>query len=93
MTRVLLALIRLYQLMLSPWFGRSCRFVPTCSAYGMEAIERHGALRGGYMTFVRICRCHPFGGSGYDPVPTRFSWCCWRHTDQDVGTNEFNHKA
>lgn len=58
----------------------------------MEAIQRHGATKGGYMTLVRICRCHPFGGNGYDPVPQRFSWCCWRHTDEDLDTNESNQK-
>ena len=61
--------IRLYQLCLSPLLPPSCRFVPTCSAYAIEAITRHGLLRGGWLTLCRLARCHPWGGSGYDPVP------------------------
>ncbi len=64
-------LIRLYQLAISPWLGSNCRFQPTCSAYAIEAFERHGVLRGGWLTLRRIGRCHPWGGSGYDPVPPR----------------------
>ena len=58
-----------YRLVLSPWVGHGCRFQPTCSAYALEALERHGALKGGYLTAHRLCRCHPWGGHGYDPVP------------------------
>lgn len=65
------ALIRLYQLLVSPWLGGNCRFEPTCSAYAVEALERHGVLRGGWLALKRIGRCHPWGGSGYDPVPPR----------------------
>lgn len=61
--------IRLYQLTLSAWLGRQCRFGPSCSEYAMEAVERHGALAGGWLAIKRVCRCHPWGGSGYDPVP------------------------
>ncbi|MCW1920457.1 membrane protein insertion efficiency factor YidD [Rhodobacter sp. KR11] len=61
--------IRAYRLVLSPYVGHGCRFQPTCSVYGLEALERHGALRGGYLTAHRLCRCHPWGGHGYDPVP------------------------
>lgn len=66
--------VRAYRLLLSPWVGHACRFQPTCSAYALEALERHGALRGGWLTLRRISRCHPWGGWGYDPVPpkTRF---------------------
>ena len=67
--KVLIALIRLYQLVLSPWFPASCRFNPSCSEYGLEAIRRHGAWKGSRLTIGRILRCHPWGGSGYDPVP------------------------
>ncbi len=65
----LIWLIRLYPLTLSPWLGRGCRFQPTCSAYAIEALERHGLLQGSRLAASRIGRCHPWGGSGYDPVP------------------------
>jgi len=61
--------VRAYRLVLSPWVGHSCRFQPTCSAYALEALEAHGAVRGLWLTARRIGRCHPWGGSGYDPVP------------------------
>ena len=66
---VFLVMIRFYRQAISPWTLPSCRFTPTCSAYAQEAIERHGAGRGGWMALRRILRCHPFGGKGYDPVP------------------------
>lgn len=62
-------LIRAYQLLLSPVLPASCRFTPSCSAYGLEAIRRHGALAGGWLAVRRIARCHPWGGWGDDPVP------------------------
>jgi putative membrane protein insertion efficiency factor len=65
----LLGLIRLYQLTLSPWLGRGCRYEPTCSRYAAEAIERFGAARGVWLAARRLGRCHPWGPSGYDPVP------------------------
>jgi len=65
----LLGLIRIYQTILSPLFGANCRYQPTCSAYAEEAIRRYGALPGGWLALRRISRCHPWGGSGYDPVP------------------------
>lgn len=61
--------VRAYRLFLSPWLGHSCRFQPTCSAYALEALEKHGALRGGWLTLRRLLRCRPGGGHGYDPVP------------------------
>ena len=68
----LLALpVRGYRLVFSPWVGHGCRYQPTCSVYALEALERHGALRGGWLAFRRIARCHPWGGSGIDNVPQR----------------------
>jgi len=68
-SKLLQYLIRAYQLLLSPFLGRHCRFTPTCSQYALEAIERHGALRGTWLAVKRIGRCHPFCDGGYDPVP------------------------
>ena len=65
----LIALVKLYQLAISPWLGGNCRFQPTCSAYAIEALETYGPLKGGWLALRRIARCHPWGGSGYDPVP------------------------
>ena len=61
--------VRAYRAVLSPWVGHSCCYQPTCSAYALEALEKHGGLRGGYIAAKRILSCHPLGGSGYDPVP------------------------
>ena len=69
MKPILLALIRAYRLVLSPWWGRHCRFTPTCSEFALEAIERHGALRGSWLAMRRISRCHPWHAGGFDPVP------------------------
>ena len=78
--RVLLTLIRVYQLTLSPWLGRRCRFEPTCSVYAAEALRRHGAARGVALAARRIARCHPWGGSGYDPVPALHHDCHHHHS-------------
>jgi len=67
--KLLIALVRGYQLVLSPFLGGACRFQPTCSAYAREAIERHGAWRGSLLAARRLSKCHPFGSSGFDPVP------------------------
>lgn len=64
-------LVRLYQLLVSSWLAPSCRFTPTCSAYAREALARHGAILGTWLALRRLARCHPWGGSGYDPVPPR----------------------
>jgi len=69
--RLLIALVRIYRLLLSPWLGSSCRFEPTCSAYALGALERHGALAGSALTIGRIARCHPWCAGGCDPVPDR----------------------
>ena len=65
----LIGLVRGYRLLLSPWLGGSCRFTPTCSVYAIEALERHGAATGTYLTLARIGRCHPWCQGGHDPVP------------------------
>jgi len=69
MRRLALLLIRGYKLFISPMLPPSCRFTPTCSEYGYEAIEKYGIIRGGWLTVRRISRCHPFHAGGYDPVP------------------------
>ncbi len=69
LTLLLLFGIRFWQLALSPLFGPSCRFYPSCSSYAAEAVERHGPVRGGWLSARRIARCHPFHEGGLDPVP------------------------
>lgn len=68
MKTVLIALLRFYRYAISPMLGRNCRFHPTCSEYAIEAVQRHGALRGGWLAAKRVGRCHPFNPGGYDPV-------------------------
>jgi len=63
--------VRAYRLIASPWVGNSCRYQPTCSAYALEALEKHGGLKGSWLAARRIGRCHPFGSDGYDPVPEK----------------------
>jgi len=69
LSRFFILLIRLYQFLLSPILGASCRFTPTCSQYGLEAIQKYGPFKGGWLTVKRIGRCHPWGAHGHDPVP------------------------
>jgi putative membrane protein insertion efficiency factor len=64
-----IALIKLYQWILSPLLGPKCRFTPSCSNYALEALKKYGLFRGGWLAIKRISRCHPWGGHGYDPVP------------------------
>ncbi|MBR4138208.1 MAG: membrane protein insertion efficiency factor YidD [Bacteroidales bacterium] len=66
---ILILLIKIYQYTLSPFIGRNCRYTPTCSNYGIEAIRKYGAIKGGWLTIKRVASCNPWGGSGYDPVP------------------------
>lgn len=76
--RILIALVRGYRLLFSPWIGSQCRFEPTCSAYSLTALESHGAGAGTYLTARRVLRCHPWCDGGLDPVPAErprlFAW-------------------
>jgi putative membrane protein insertion efficiency factor len=67
--QLLIWVIRGYQLLLSPFFGQQCRFYPTCSAYAMQAINSHGAIKGSYYAVRRLLRCHPWHAGGHDPIP------------------------
>lgn len=77
--RLLIAMLRVYKRFISPLLGPRCRFVPSCSEYAMQAIERHGPLRGGWLATRRIGRCHPLNPGGYDPVPEHPPRCCQGH--------------
>ena len=67
-------LIRFYQLVISPMFPSCCRYIPTCSEYGLQSVRRYGLIKGSWLTAKRILRCRPGGSMGYDPVPDQFSW-------------------
>ncbi len=69
LTKLFIAIIRFYQLVISPILPSACRYSPTCSAYGIEALKKHGAIKGSVLTIKRIMRCNPWGGHGEDPVP------------------------
>jgi len=69
MAKVAAVPVRAYKLVISPFIGANCRYQPTCSVYALEALERHGALKGGWLAIRRMARCHPWGGSGIDNVP------------------------
>ncbi len=71
LARIILGMIRFYQLAISPRLPPSCRYTPSCSAYAAEAVDLHGAGRGSWLAIRRLLRCHPLGGKGYDPVPQR----------------------
>ena len=80
--RILACVVRLYQLVVSPLMAPSCRHLPTCSDYAIEALREHGVLRGGWLAARRIARCHPLGTSGFDPVPVRGDAGCAAGTDR-----------
>ena len=69
MKYLLIGLLRAYRALISPLYGQVCRYYPSCSAYALEAVQRHGVVHGGRLTVGRLCRCHPWGGAGEDPVP------------------------
>ena len=71
--RIIIGVIRVYQIGISPWTPATCRFTPTCSAYSIAAIGTHGVARGGWLAVKRVGRCHPWGGFGMDPVPPRIN--------------------
>jgi putative membrane protein insertion efficiency factor len=71
MKKIALLLIRFYQLAISPHYPPCCRYYPSCSSYALEAVEKHGFLKGSFMALRRLLRCHPFHAGGYDPVPER----------------------
>jgi putative membrane protein insertion efficiency factor len=71
MKALLIGLVKGYRLLLSPWLGQACRFEPTCSVYAIEALDRHGAAVGSYLTLRRLARCQPWCQGGHDPVPPR----------------------
>ena len=80
--RLLIGFVRGYQIVLSPLMGRTCRYLPTCSSYAIDAINQHGAWKGGWLGAARILRCNPWGGNGYDPVPPDLpghGWRFWRY--------------
>ena len=66
---ILKKILKVYHIFISPWFGTRCRFAPTCSDYASQALDKHGLVKGSVLATKRLCRCHPFGGYGYDPVP------------------------
>ena len=74
LSRVLVAPIRVYQRLISPWLGARCRFHPSCSEYAAQAILRHGPIKGTYLGIRRVLRCHPWSAGGTDDVPAAFSW-------------------
>jgi putative membrane protein insertion efficiency factor len=69
MARILMSMIKAYQVLLSPFFGQQCRFYPTCSQYALETINKHGAIVGSYYAVRRLLRCHPWHAGGHDPIP------------------------
>lgn len=73
MRLLLIGLLKAYRFLISPMYGQVCRYYPTCSAYALDAVTQHGAVRGSYLAARRVLACHPWALGGYDPVPTKFS--------------------
>jgi len=88
---VALQLLRAYKWAISPMFPPACRYVPTCSEYAMEAVERYGVLRGGCMAFARLLRCHPFAQGGYDPVVKHRAPCTEQHSGEPQAASPAPH--
>lgn len=84
LTKFLIGVVRFYQAAISPWLPPSCRYTPTCSAYAIDALRSHGAGRGSWLALRRIGRCHPWGGHGFDPVPSL------RPTDDEAGADRID---
>jgi uncharacterized protein len=89
---VAIKLIEIYKRWISPGLPPSCRFLPTCSEYAMEALDRHGIVRGTLLALLRLARCNPLGGSGYDPVPEQFAYRLTKRLRRfGIGPGRYNH--
>ncbi|MEM7294419.1 MAG: membrane protein insertion efficiency factor YidD [Pseudomonadota bacterium] len=86
MQKLVLGTIRAYRYLISPFLPPRCRFIPTCSQYALEAVQAHGVRRGLFFGFRRVCRCHPWGDSGYDPVPGTADDTDNKHTPVQTGS-------
>ncbi|MCD8339067.1 MAG: membrane protein insertion efficiency factor YidD [Burkholderiales bacterium] len=84
---ILIGLVKLYRLTLSPLVGQHCKYLPTCSQYSLEALERFGAIKGTWLTIWRLFRCNPFSKGGIDEVPQTFKWNCWSRENQESKIN------
>ena len=89
MRYVLIGLLRAYRLLISPLYGQVCRYHPSCSAYALEAVQKHGAVKGTWLAVRRVGRCHPWAAGGYDPVPHRFTWRAAGSAGQSKETQEY----
>ncbi|MEM9239998.1 MAG: membrane protein insertion efficiency factor YidD [Pseudomonadota bacterium] len=88
LARILAWPVKAYRLIGSPWVGHNCRYQPTCSAYALEALEKHGGLKGGWLALRRIARCNPWGGSGHDPVPDVDGGCGCCGSEHALGEDD-----
>lgn len=91
--KILILLIKFYRLVISPMLGPRCRFNPTCSQYGLQAIQTHGAIKGGWLTLKRVLKCHPLSAGGDDPVPPAVSCRCGDNkSHKDLTSNQYREK-